>query len=379
MEDKNFKISNIVTVSHLSEELNLPLIYDLLSIIYFDYKIGTKIPGMGRETVPFFGINNAIVGLRYGTNMRGIKRIKGHLLSIIGIDLQCCNKNINLKLSKQKIQLAGAKSEQMAIEATAIVMEHLKMMIHHFNNARSLSKEVQKITLEWLIKTITYSEDDRAVLKSFDQIADKFDELEGGDKDLAMWLSMYACEYQKDASLFIDKIFRVMDYVCGTEVPFKKIPEVISYKVCNGLYNFSLGKKISLIQASQGMIKEGYKVSYHNWSAGKKLKIAIYISSSSSKDDEKRIENKEEEVISPSSLEKEDTDDEGDEVDVSTSVDEIDDEVEDDAIFINQKIQAHRFTINQSGSIKQISPTPFAEAYEQYIIIKRDLLRIIDD
>lgn len=355
MDDADFKIANIVTVAYLDQELNLAMIYDLLTIIPFDYKIGTKVPGMGRETVPFFGINNVIVGLRYGTQMRGIERTNGHLQSLIGVDIQCCNKNINLKVSRNKIQLTGSKSEAMAIEATTLLLKHLEMMIGHFNHVKSLSRDIQRTSLEWLM--VTLIDTTRSCMKGYDETLESFSSLKESadvDKHMAIWLSMFACEYKKDgqASVFVDKIFRIMSYICSEECPFIKVPEMISYKICNGVYNFCLGKKISLIETSQGMIRLGYKVSYHNWSAGKKIKIAIPILEEST------------EAISP-------LEEDSEEEEVSTPL-----EAKEDPIFLDKKLRAHRFTVNQSGNVRYFTNVSFHKAYEQFLAIREDLLTI---
>lgn len=356
MTDSNFKVANIITVAYLDQELNLQTIFDLLTILPNNFKIGTKIPGMNRETVPFFGINGAIVGLKYGKEMRGIDRPCGHLESLIGVDLQCFNKNINLKVSHNKIQLTGAKSEQMAIDATLLLLKHFDMLMSHYKHVKSLSNEVQINTIEWLISNLLYISENNLCVRSYDTAQDKFENLPPKlDIHMAKWLAMYACEFQKinDGRAFIDKIYRVISHIRSETLPFTKVPEMISYKICNGVYNFSLGKKISLIQASQAMIKEGYKVSYHNWSPGKKMKIAV------------SIENISESTSPP------DEDISSDEDTVSVT--------SEDAIFSDKKIKAHRFTINQSGSIRQMSPTSFTQAYDNYFSIYTALMRVVTE
>lgn len=303
-------------------------LYDCLTVYQVDFTVGTKIAGMKRETVPFFGHNNVIIGLKYGKQSRGIIRLKGHLPNLIGVDLQCFNKNVNVKISSDNLHLTGSKSEEMGHGIFEILMHHFHMVQANFNSVLRLSPEAKTQIRSWLLLNLA----DGSGIKPFitcleycSQIPPEF------DTQAATYLAMFAAEFTSLHD-YAEKIDRLLEYTLPI---FDEVPNVRSFRICNGVYSYSFGQQISLIKTSQilGQLRNPdgsskYGVAFHNWSSRKQIRLVVpldpeqhahYVDDSDSSSD--RVEG---------------------------------------------KIPAHRFTLFQSGSVKQYSPTSYSVAYTQY-------------
>jgi hypothetical protein len=298
-------MSNIIIVSYLNQELDLDLIYNLIPIFSVNYTVGNKIIGMKRETVPYFGIDKGIVGIRFKNEIRGIKRCHKHLKGIIGLDIQCFNKNINAKISKNNILLVGSNNEEMAIKTNDIILEHFKMLFAHINHIKSLKENIKETTVNYFLSSFIENK-----ISKFDKTKKDI------DCEMFVWLSTFIYEYN-DINNLRNKITVIMDFINNTNELNLDL-SAIDYKICNGVYDFNLGNKISLIKLSKELINLKYKVSYHNWCSGKKIKLVIPI------DDNK----------------------------------------------------VHKFTINQSGTVRQMSPTNYIESYKQHLKLYNDIQKI---
>lgn len=324
--DPEFKVGNLVMVATLSSSIeDLGRLFKYIVVHYHDYTVGTKLAGMGRETVPYFGNENVIVGLKHGTEQRGIVRLKGHLFSLIGIDIQIHGKNYNLKLSQAKIQLTGAKSQKNGIETFNALINHLHMT--HTNSVRLMEVKDKDGMYEWIENNVDM-EDYKSMFKQVDRYPIE------EDRHALQYLLIFAQEYN-DRDNYLDKVKSLLSMTepaLGND--FNNIM-VEQTTVCNGLYTYPLGKKISLIKLSHylsGLTKENgnniYGISFHNWASNTRVNVVVPIKLS---DDDSPNPNSEE----------------------------------------AKKLQSHRFSINQSGSTKQNSPTSPEKAYEQYVILKR--------
>lgn len=261
--------NTFVNLIYLNETFpDLKILFDLLQIIYFDYTIGTKLKDMGRETVPYFGIENIIVGLKYENEMRGIKRKDGYIKGVLGIDIQCCNKNIHLGISRTKIHITGSKNENMSTYAVEIFLQHVQMINDNF--LRLKNTENLNIIYEWLLNHVKIN---------FELNIDVFFEQlpENLDKDCCTFLFLYAYEY-KNTSQFMEnyykKLYIINHYIFNNNSLIEKIPTIKSCEICNVIYNFNLGKEIKLKETNMYLINLGYKSSYNNL-IGKKIYVVI--------------------------------------------------------------------------------------------------------
>lgn len=270
-------------VGDLDGRLSLPALYEALAIIPVAFTVGDHIT-QTRETVPYFGYENVIVGLRYKDKMRGIIRPGNHLNSVIGVDLQCYGKNLNLKISPTKIQLTGARSEETGRGAIGALLAHCQMSVGHLSHVLSLNPTIRDQAITWVLSHLIPTPSGLRVSEPEGTV----------DIETVRYLSVFAPEFS-DPLAFEAKIRRLLDL----GLPFERCPTLQGTRICNGVYNYTLGQSLSLIKMAKFLHAKGYQVSYHNWSSAKKMFVTIPL--------------------------------EGDE--------------------------AHHLTLNQSGAIRQTSPT----------------------
>jgi 2C-methyl-D-erythritol 2,4-cyclodiphosphate synthase len=107
--------STITMTATLTSSINIKSVFEILPIVHPRNPDGTKFmhPKNTREKIPYFGVENIIVCVKYINKIRGIRQNKKHMNNVISVDLQVYNKNINLKLAKNNLQLTGATSDVM--------------------------------------------------------------------------------------------------------------------------------------------------------------------------------------------------------------------------------------------------------------------------
>jgi hypothetical protein len=328
---KPLEASTITMISSLKGFVEIGAAFDLLCLIYPENPDGTRFihPTKTRNKIPYFGVPNSIVCIKYKGAVRGIRQNEGQMNNVVSVDLQCCGKNINLKLARTKIQLTGASSEEMGNEAFKILCSHLNMIQGHLDYRNTLSEEVRKSTLEF------FTAKDSIVPEDFKTLP------ENVDRRLAMFLYMYHGEFD-NYSKFIEKITKVMtiEVLCSKDV------QPIVSRISNSVYNYSLGTEISLIKMANHLYAKGFSVSLHNWNCPY-LNVSIPI-----------LKDKTEYSYTPGSHSSEDSLET-----IETTVQEAAEGLE------NNKIKVHRFIIYRGGSTKQTSPTTYTDALEARTVI----------
>jgi hypothetical protein len=311
---------------------------------------------------------NAIVCVKYEGSVRGIRQNKGQMNNVVSIDLQCCDKNINLKLAKTKIQLTGANSEKMGIEAFQILCAHLNMIQDNINYKNGLPEDIKQNTLDWISSK---NELDIEMMESLP---------EGVDKRLTKFLYGYYSEFDKYEN-FCEKIKKVMTvtFLCSDNVQ----PD--NPRISNSVYNYTLGKEISLINMTMHLRKKGFNANFHNWNTTY-VNVSIPIMNDSKGSSASTPES----VLSgfTESSTESGFDESGileENVEFSKSeISDFDQEAIKELEISNKseheekkegKIKVHRFIIYRGGSIKQTSPT----SYELALDVRNIILEALTD
>jgi hypothetical protein len=335
--------STITMITPIEGEVDLNAAYEALCILYPKTSDGSRFvhPEKTRNKIPYFGVPNVIVCIKYKGKVRGIRQNAGQMNNVVSIDLQCCDKNINLKLSRTGIQLTGASSEEMGNEAFAILCAHLNMIQSNIKIKNELSEDVKKLTVDWITSNPSLTMED------FQNPPTNV------SKELVQILSGYFSEFDKYED-FCEKVHKFMNinHLCSDEV------KPLVSNISNSVYNYTLGKEISLLKMTNHLYSKGFSVSFHNWNCTY-LNVSIPIFKSSPSPSS---------TSSNSTIETEDSEDEI----------ETEDFKEETETVINKKpnkIKAHRFIIYRKGSIKQTSPTTYSEALD----IRNTLLESISD
>lgn len=192
-QSKNFLPTNMTVVCELSDIIDLDVVSKMLTRVPVNFKI--KIVTNTREKVPFFGVNGCIIGIRYKGASCGIRVGGKQLNNCVAIDLQCCNKNVHLKLSPKKMTCVGVLSKEMGEESFGWILSYIQMVNGHWKHFHSLSSILQQDTLRWITEIMfkksddvnddLYMFDDPIILELFDFIPDNV------DYTTAKYLSMF--------------------------------------------------------------------------------------------------------------------------------------------------------------------------------------------
>lgn len=398
MPPPEFKATNMVMVSILDTNLTLPSIYELLTLVHVKYTIGMRHGGGSRVKIPYFGVEGAIVSVRFGMKSRGIRNEGGQLRNVVSIDLQFAGKNIHLKISEHKILLAGALTQEMGNCAFQLTINHIEMVQGHWTHIKSLPIEMRDASIKWLCDVVRGDEDtaniegkDHKVNKTKDMQDPKMIETlskipENLDARCIKYLSTFVSEYKYHHE-FIGKLVNIF----SLETPiYTSLPRSISSTIVNSIYNYRVGERVSLIKLVSGLNNKGYAVLYHNWNSSKSIQVMRpvrnfeLVRSDSNPDLNASLSSLSSEGSGSSDSEM--TPRSGSSSKVSSSLSSLESEgsneggenKDDFARVVKgklSKVVAHRCTIYQSGAIRQSSPTihKYAE------IMKNQLLQDINE
>jgi hypothetical protein len=331
--------STITMTAILSTDIDIQLSHELLPILHPRNPDGSKFihPCNTRNKIPFFGIANAIVCVKYKGKIRGIRQNKKQMNNVVSIDLQTGNKNINFKLAKTKMQLTGANSEEMGKTSFNILCAHINMLQNQLNHYRKLPEKIRLDTIDWVLKETVPTEEHPIIEINLDKITE-YSNMGLIDYKLATFL----WQYNDDSDTYDEFVKKVKDVIVICEDVEKNIcvedVQISSVNISNSVYNYNLGQEISLIGLSEYLHNKGFNVEFHNWNSGH-LNITDQI------------------------LETDEGSDNTFESDETTSSYETCNSAQ--TSITTKKIKAHRFSVHRTtGSIKQTSPTNALLAYE---------------
>jgi hypothetical protein len=370
--EKDINASTITMITGIKGNVNIVSAYEVLCILCPRNEDGTRFvhPIKTRNKIPYFGIPNAIVCVKYEGTVRGIRQNKGQMNNVVSIDLQCCDKNINLKLAKTKIQLTGANSEKMGIEAFQILCAHLNMIQDNINYKNSLSDEIKQNTMEWI------SSQTELNMEMLELVPDNV------DKRLTKILYSYYSEFD-EYEKFLEKIKKVImvDFLCSENVQ----PD--NPRISNSVYNYTLGKQISLINMTMHLRNKGFNANFHNWNTtyvNVSVPILKEFNGDSANSPESILSGFTESSTDSDLHDLEPLEVSGEEHLIEGSLPEVLPEVlpetlpevlpETSGEKKEGKIKVHRFIIYRGGSIKQTSPTSYEEALDVRNVILESLI-----
>jgi hypothetical protein len=321
------KASTITMTTSLNISVNIELAYDLFSVLYPRNSDGSRFvhPKNIRNKIPYFGIPNSIICVKYKGKIRGIRQNEGQMNNVVSIDLQVCDKNINLKLAKTKIQLTGATTHEMGAHAFSVLCAHVNMIQGNLDYIRTLDENTCNDTISWVMQYIYEFYEINGSLPYLDITA--------FPNNIDIRLASFIWQYIEDFDTFEpfqDKVQRVIDILNDHELNIldnNYTLEPININISNSVYNFNMGKEVSLIQLSSHLMKKGFRCEFHNWNAN--LKVSIPIESEEMEDD---------------------IDDASGTLHTNSTG--------------NTKVKAHRFSIHKNFSIKQTSPSCYEQAME---------------
>ncbi len=230
------------------------------------------------------------------------------------------------------------------------MLEHIKMTEENWSKVRELSKETQLETVNW-VKENLY----KKIIELPTEIPETV------DIHFANLLYYNLRDYDMISDEYFSK--RIKDILYNIQEPlYKNVPTIKSKMIKNSVLNYKLGDRISLIETVQKLLNTGlYRSDFHNAISRKaKANIPIEIIEKMTDIDDSNIYTPStREEFSPNSTEPDEDDD-------------YEDEEEDDDDDENKE-KFHKFTISQSSSITQTSPTNYTQAIKAYRRLCHDL------
>jgi hypothetical protein len=117
--------NNLVCVCrwHQYTEINLNAAFLTLPIVPVEEPISKK----KKMKIPFYGVNDIIVSIRYKKEARGIRFVPKQPDNFVSIDLQTGNRNVHIKLSKQNALVMGVTSLEEGIAAVECLLDTIYM------------------------------------------------------------------------------------------------------------------------------------------------------------------------------------------------------------------------------------------------------------
>ncbi len=167
MSHPNFedcRLTTMTLVITLIGSVNLEEAFALLPITHLD--IDPPKRQKKKFELPNCQIPGAILSMRYREDTRGIVRSTNskYFKNSITIDLSTKIKNVSIKLSKTKIQMCGASSEEVGRLGAQHLIDHL-LQIQDEIDYINANKEVAKKTVEWLANCTKGKPIDRPVYR----------------------------------------------------------------------------------------------------------------------------------------------------------------------------------------------------------------------
>lgn len=244
--------SNIVLVASIENQTgNLVDLFDTMAIHKVNFVVGSKTKN--REPVPFFGINNVIVGICLNGKNRGISRNKRQLPNLLQLDYQVFDRNVSVKMGERMIHLTGLKNKDQGVKVMESLFEHVTMTKNNVELVVNWDEETKRNALEQL-KELFYNKE---AIHNLDSRGLKY-------------LAVFSYEYD-NVEEYLEKVKSIL--YNRREI---SIPRVKDINICNGVYISSFNCSIPLLKTAQMLSKlNKYEVLFHNWNSKRNICIAI--------------------------------------------------------------------------------------------------------
>lgn len=329
----------MVIVIRWRGSINLAEAFVSLPIFVVDTPLATS----GKLKIPYYGVEDVIVSIRYKKESRGIRNVSGQSDNFVSVDLQIGGHNVHIKLSSNNALVMGVTSVEEGTEAVNCLLDLIYQTDQNLAYLREVQPNVLERGLVYLASVATDNSSGLSLPDSDVFIAEleKHNQEHPDDKvDEMVAKVLLARGYELET-------FEELERTVNTLLRYKKIDpdqvEIIETEVSNSAYNYKLqfyepdgeiGQGVFILKnlalAIIGMQNPSITAAHHNWHS----KYANV-------------------VIATQGV-----------VDGKLLLDGTDE---------NRPQHVHRFNISESGSIRQWSPSVKEEAY----LVHRELLSIL--
>lgn len=265
----SLKIATMVTIVPLNGMINLKVCFIVLPVQHIEIKHkGKKKPK--KIKLPISDISGSILSMATDDLKRGIiKTDKRAWKNAISIDISIPGHNVNMKLCKSKIQVAGAKALDDGYVSSNYIFEKLLKINAEMEYIRSIEniKDVME-KLKDATKGDFYIDDD--VYNILD--VEKLYEVTKFDQTLQSFLCRNASEYERHDVFWNthESLIFSGTMCCSSDIEISKVLAAMTN------INYDLGIEINMDVCAMLLNEEGYCVIYDNkYSRPKFIKIEI--------------------------------------------------------------------------------------------------------
>ena len=201
------KVTTMTIIMPLQGEVNLDKVFPLLEITRIELKQNRR--QTKKYKIPFCGIPGAILSARFKGTIRGIIKSTQTrcFLNAITIDISTEEKNVNIKLSKSKIQMCGATSVGLARKAASYIIDKLYTIQDEIDYINANSVEADRVC-DWL-KSVSKGE---PIVSSDDEVEEESEGESESEID-----ESEACQITKDKYHYLVTIKKIEEIPDGID------------------------------------------------------------------------------------------------------------------------------------------------------------------
>jgi len=316
----DYKPATITIAGYLNTTIDVDKVTEFLPVHHlFDEETGErlKLESGSRKTIDYMGMEEVFISICYNDTRRGMRT--GAMNNMASLDIQYEGKNIHLKLSSGSINSVGTKKIESSRKVFKVVANSIYKLQKMINFLQSIDKEKMKRYINEFID-LTY--DDNGLIKQ-SEFLNTIEDMNLGKKKnkifriFAKYINDFDFDEQPELITKINKLIKVDKIFSGELLEFRDIT------IYNSVFHITPIKskknfRMPLYLLAPFFAREGLLVSYHNWNS------------------------------------------EG----VNICIDALE---EKPGTNHSHKEYKHRFVIQQTGKIRQCSPTNREEAYGNYL------------
>lgn len=334
-EFHEFEPNTMVIVAPLTQSIDVKSITVFMPIIPPRDSQGTILRITTSNKISYYGVEGAIISCTSSLGKRGLRQGGGStkMKNMAGCDIQIDMKNVHIKITSQRLNLLGIKSEEGARRAVTCLLDHIKMFNDNIKSFKSLPLDKINASFDWMFKNMVIPKYDkkgnylgnRLVYLKDEKYTELVSNADPACLNLINFLTSLGEEFNEDETdKFYEKCKQFYDFITSPCTIFDGELNYSTLKVPNSVYLFNLDiQDISLIKLALFLKFKKEPVIFHNW-------FATYVN----------------------------------------------------LVYMIKKegkVYFHRFTITDKGSFKQCSPSFREESYERYLHVMELLREFFED
>ena len=150
-EPENFNPNNMVICIRWKGNINLAEAFTSL----FIYIVDNPILKEGKVKIPYYGVEDVIVSIRYKKESRGIREASEQSDNFVSVDLQINKRNAHIKLSSGNALVMGVTSVEDGTAAVNCLLDLIYITDQNLKYLRTVSPETMEAVYEYIKSKVT--------------------------------------------------------------------------------------------------------------------------------------------------------------------------------------------------------------------------------